>query len=70
MSEPKDRKAFTERDAAALARLQGKLPPAHLMDKVMSGIAKETPVKRLAPELPRRSPPSTKTIQKGKEKGR
>ncbi|WP_269537042.1 hypothetical protein [Cerasicoccus fimbriatus] len=71
MSEPNDRKTFTKRDAAALARLQGKPPPAHLIDKVMSGIAKETPVKRVRkPELPRRSPQNTKTISKGREKNR
>ena len=71
MSEPKDRKEFTERDSAALARLFDKPPPPHLMDKVMKGISKDAPTKRnLTPELPRKSPPAPRNIQKGREKDR
>jgi len=68
MNDPKDKQAFTDRDAAALTRLHNQPPPSKLMDRVMTGIAKESPQKRaLAPELPRRCPPPP---SKGREKSR
>lgn len=64
--EPKDRQAFTDRDAEALGRLYGKPPPGKLMDKVMSKVSKEAPTKRnIAPESPQ-SP----TPEKDREKER